>query len=73
MGINPNLLQLVGNPLVQIQRQGYAPLGKITIPLSFGATTNARIEQVTFDVIDMVYPLVQFLTEGQSTSLRQPL
>jgi hypothetical protein len=32
------------------------PIGKIELPLSFGTAPNARSEQVTFDIVDMVYP-----------------
>jgi hypothetical protein len=31
-------------------------VGKIELSLSFGAAPNARSEQVTFDIVDMVYP-----------------
>jgi hypothetical protein len=36
--------------------KGTFPVGKIELPLSFGVAPNARSEQVTFDIVDMVYP-----------------
>jgi hypothetical protein len=56
MGINPNLLQLVDNPLYWFEGKANLPLGKITLLLTFNMAPNAQIEQVTFDVMDMVYP-----------------
>jgi hypothetical protein len=37
-------------------RKGTLPLGKIELLLSLGATPNGRTMQVTFDIVDMVYP-----------------
>jgi hypothetical protein len=56
MGINHSLLQPADNPLYSIGRKGTFPLGKIELPLSIGTTPNARSEQVTFDIVDIVYP-----------------
>jgi hypothetical protein len=35
--------------------KGTLPVGKIELPLSFGMAPNARSEQVTFDIVDIVY------------------
>jgi hypothetical protein len=56
MGISHSLLKPSDNPLHGFGGKGTFPMGKIELPLSFGATPNARSEQVTFDIIDMVYP-----------------
>jgi hypothetical protein len=32
------------------------PVGSITLSISFGNPGNARIESITFDVVDMHYP-----------------
>jgi hypothetical protein len=56
MGINHNLLKPVGNPLYGFEGKGTFPIGKIELPLSFGTAPNTRSEQVTFDIVNMVYP-----------------
>jgi hypothetical protein len=39
-------------------------VGKIELPLSFGVLPNARSEQVTFDIVDMVYPYNAIMGRG---------
>jgi hypothetical protein len=56
MGISHSLLKPSDNPLYGFGGKGTFPIGKIELPLSFGVAPNARSEQVTFDIIDMVYP-----------------
>jgi hypothetical protein len=56
MGISHSLLKPADNPLYGFVGKGTPPIGKIEIPLSFGTTPNTRSEQVTFDIVDMVYP-----------------
>jgi hypothetical protein len=56
MGISHNLLKPSDNPLYGFGVKGTFPVGKIELPLSFGVAPNARSEQVTFDIVDMVYP-----------------
>jgi hypothetical protein len=34
------------------------------LPLSFGVAPNARSEQVTFDIVDMVYPYNAIMGRG---------
>jgi hypothetical protein len=55
-GINHSLLKPADNPLYGFGGKGTFPIGKIELPLSFGTTPNTRSEQVTFDIVDMVYP-----------------
>jgi hypothetical protein len=55
MGINHNLLKPADNPLYGFGGKGMFPVGKIELPLSFGVVPNARSEQVTFDIVNMVY------------------
>jgi hypothetical protein len=55
MGINHSLLKPSDNPLYGFGWKGTFPVGKIELPLSFGVAPNARSEQVTFDIVDMVY------------------
>ena len=49
MGISHSLLKPSDNPLYGFSGKGTFPVGKIELP-------NARSEQVTFDIVDMVYP-----------------
>jgi hypothetical protein len=44
MGINHNLLPPADNPLYDFRGKGTFPLDKIELPLSLGATPNARAE-----------------------------
>jgi hypothetical protein len=59
MGISHSLLKPSDNPLY-----GTFPVGKIELPLSFGVAPNARSEQVTFDIVDMVYPYNAIIGQG---------
>jgi hypothetical protein len=45
------------------------PLSKIELPLSFGTTHNARSKQVTFDIVDMVYPYNAIMGRGSINKL----
>jgi hypothetical protein len=56
MGISHSLLKPAANPLYRFGDKGTFPIGKIELPLSFGVAPSARSEQVTFDIVDMVYP-----------------
>jgi hypothetical protein len=56
MGISHSLLKPSDNPLYGFGGKGTFPVGKIELPLLFGVAANARSEQVTFDIVDMVYP-----------------
>jgi hypothetical protein len=54
MGISHILLKLADNPLYGFGGKGTFPIGKIELSLSFGVAPNARSEQVTFNIVDMV-------------------
>jgi hypothetical protein len=56
MGISHSLLKPSDNPLYGFSGKGTFPVGKIELPLSFGVAPNARSEEVTFDIVNMVYP-----------------
>jgi hypothetical protein len=64
MGISHNLLKPSDNPLYGLGGKGTFPVGKIELPLSFGVAPNARSEQVTFDIVDMVYPYNAIMGRG---------
>jgi hypothetical protein len=44
------------SPLIGFGEKRIDALGKISLPVSFGGQENARIEYVTFDVVDLYYP-----------------
>jgi hypothetical protein len=64
MGISHNLHKPSDNPLYGFDGKGTFPVGKIELPLSFGVAPNARSEQVTFDIVDMVYPYNAIMGRG---------
>jgi hypothetical protein len=64
MGISHNLLKPADNPLYGFGGKGTFPVGKIELPLSFGTMPSARSEQVTFDIVDMVYPYNAIMGRG---------
>jgi hypothetical protein len=64
MGISHSLLKPSDNPLYGFGGKGTFPIGKIEVPLSFGVAPNARSEQVTFDIVDMVYPYNTIMGRG---------
>jgi hypothetical protein len=64
MGISHSLLKPPDNPLYGFGGKGTFLVGKIELPLSFGVAPNARSEQVTFDIVDMVYPYNAIMGRG---------
>jgi hypothetical protein len=64
MGISHSLLKPSDNPLYGFGGKGTFPVGKIELPLSFGVAPNARSEQFTFDIVDMVYPYNAIMGRG---------
>jgi hypothetical protein len=64
MGISHSLLKPSDNPLYGFSGKGTFPVGKIELHLSFGVAPNARSEQVTFDIVDMVYPYNTIMGRG---------
>jgi hypothetical protein len=64
MAISHSLLKPSDNPLYGFGGKGTFPVGKIELPLSFGVAPNARSEQVTFDIVDMVYPYNAIMGRG---------
>jgi hypothetical protein len=64
MGISHSLLKPSDNPLHGFGGKGTFPVGKIELPLSFGVAPNARSEQVTFDIVEMVYSYNAIMGRG---------
>jgi hypothetical protein len=64
MGISHSLLKPADNPLYGFGGKGTFPVDKLELSLSFGATPNARSKQITFDIVDMVYPYNAIMGRG---------
>jgi hypothetical protein len=64
MGISHSLLKPSDNPLYGFGGKGTFPVDKIELPLSFGVAPNARSEQVTFDIVNMVYSYNAIMGRG---------
>lgn len=69
MGINHSLLQPTDNALYGFRSKRMFPLGKIELLLSLGTTPNAMTEQVTFDIVNMVYPYNVVMGRGSIDKL----
>jgi hypothetical protein len=69
MGINHGLLQPTDNRLYGFRGKETFPLGKIELPVSVSANPNARSEQLTFDIVDMVYPYNAIMGRGSINKL----
>jgi hypothetical protein len=69
MGISHSLLKPADNPLYGFGGKGTFPLSKIELPLTFSTTPNARSEQITFDIVDMVYPYNAIMGRGSINKL----
>ena len=64
MNIDRNLLQPADIPLIGFGGKRVEALGKISLPVSFGDTSNPRIEHVTFGVVEMNYPYLAIFGRG---------
>jgi hypothetical protein len=64
MGISHSLLKPSDNPQYGFDDTSTFPVVKIELPLSFGVAPNARSEQVTFDIVDMVNPYNTIMGRG---------
>ena len=64
MNIDRNLLQPAEIPLIGFGGKRVEALGKISLPVSFGDTSNPRTEHITFDVVEMNYPYLAIFGRG---------
>jgi hypothetical protein len=64
MNIDRNLLQPADIPLIRFGGKMVNALGKISLPVSFGDTSNPRTNYVTFDVVEMNYPYLAIFARG---------
>jgi len=64
MNIDRNLIQPAEIPLIGFGGKKVEALGKISLPVSFGDTSNPRTEHITFDVVEMNYPYLAIFGRG---------
>ena len=64
MNIDRNLLQPAYILLMGFGGKRVNALGKISLPVSFGDTSNPKTEHVTFDVVEMNYNYLAIFERG---------
>ena len=64
MNIDCNLLHPSDIPLIGFGGKRVNALKKISLPVSFGDTSNPRTEHVTFNVVEMNYPYLAIFGRG---------
>jgi hypothetical protein len=58
------MLHLPEYPLQSFGGKPIKPVGKVSLPVSFGDLDNARIETLTFDVVDIYHPYLAIFDRG---------
>ena len=56
MKIDHKMLERAEHPLYGFGGKKIHSIGRIILPVSFGTVSNARTEQIAFDVVNMYYP-----------------
>jgi hypothetical protein len=51
-------------PLQGFEGKPIKPVGKLSLPVSFGDVDNARTETLTFDVVDIYHPYLAIFSRG---------
>jgi hypothetical protein len=64
MNLSQHMLHPPEYPLLGFGRKPIKPMGKIALLVSFGDLENARIETLTFDVVDMYHPYLAIFGRG---------
>jgi hypothetical protein len=64
MGYDRKQLKEPAKPLYGFGDKIIKPARVITLPISFGTPQNPRIEYITFDVVDMLYPYNDIFGRG---------
>jgi hypothetical protein len=64
MGFDRKQLKEASKPLYGFHGRRIEPIGSIMLPVSFDSLRNARIEYITFDVVDMNYPYNTIFRRG---------
>jgi hypothetical protein len=64
MNLTQHMLHPPEYPLQGFGGKPIKPVGKVSLPLSFGDLDNARTETLTFDVIDIYHPYLAICGRG---------
>jgi hypothetical protein len=64
MNLSQHMLQLPEYPLQGFGRKPIKPVGKVSLPVSFGDLDNARTETLTFDVVEIYHPYLAIFGRG---------
>jgi hypothetical protein len=64
MNLSQHMLHLPEYPLQGFGGKPIKPMGKISLPVSFGDLDNARTETLTFDVINIYHPYLAIFGRG---------
>ena len=64
MKIDCKMLGRAEHPLYGFGGKKIHSIGRIILPVSFGIVSNARTEQIEFDVVDMYYPYSALFRRG---------
>jgi hypothetical protein len=64
MGLSRDLLQPLDTPLYGFGGRAIHVVGKVSLPVSFGAIQNARTEYLSFNAVEMYYPYNSILGRG---------
>jgi hypothetical protein len=64
MNLSQHMLHPPEYPLQGFGGEPIKPVGKISLPISFGDLDNAKTETLTFDVVDIYHPYLAILGRG---------
>jgi hypothetical protein len=64
MNLIQHMLHPPEYPLQGFEGKPIKPIGKISLPVSFGDLDNARTENLTFDVVDIYHPYLAIFGRG---------
>jgi hypothetical protein len=64
MNLSHHMLHPPEYPLLGFGGKPIKPVGKISLPVSFGVLDNARTDTLTFDVVDMYHPYLAIFGRG---------
>jgi hypothetical protein len=64
MNLSQHMLHPPEYPLQSFGGKPIKPVGKVSLPVSFGDIDNARIETLTFDVVDIYHPYLVIFGRG---------
>jgi hypothetical protein len=63
MNLSQRMLHPPEYPLLGFGGETIKPVGKLSLPVSFGDLDNARTETLAFDVVDIYYPYLAISAE----------